>query len=111
MLHDARPQLIGDANLPRRARSDLLARDETVCQPAVNAGRVHVQDLRCLADRNQFPAGRLSRRLEARNIAIASQAADLVGGESFPGGGLAPLSIEDPRNDFVGIKSRQATKQ
>ena len=36
LLHDARPQLIGDSNLPRRAGSDLLAGDETICQPAMN---------------------------------------------------------------------------
>ena len=37
LLHDARPQLIGDSNLPRGARSDLLAGDEPIGQPAVNA--------------------------------------------------------------------------
>ena len=36
LLHDARPQFIIDANLPRRAWRDLLAGDESIGQPAVN---------------------------------------------------------------------------
>jgi len=41
LRHDARPQLSGDSNLPRSACSDLLTRDETIRQPAMNAGRIH----------------------------------------------------------------------
>ena len=111
LRHDARSQLIGDSNLPRRAWSDLLAGDETICQPAMNAGSIHAQNLRCLADRNQFSAGRLSRRLEARNIAVSAQAADLVGGEAFSGCGLASLAIQDSGDDFIGIESGQPAKQ
>ena len=109
--HNARTQLIVDANLPRRAGSDLLAGDETIGQPAMNAGRVHAQNLRRFADRNQFSGGRLSRRLEARNVAIAAQAADLVGGETFSGRRFASLAIEDSGDDFIRIKSRQAAQQ
>ena len=111
LLHDARSQLIGDANLPRRAGSDLLAGDEAIGQPAVNAGGVHAQNLRGLADRDQLSSGRLGRRLETRDIAIAAQTADLVGGEAFPDGGLASLTIEDSGDDFIGIKSGQTAQQ
>src|SRR3982751_4810765 len=69
LLHDARPQFIIDTNLPRRTRSDLLTRYETVRQPAMNAGCVHSQNLCRLANGNEFSAGRFSWRLEARDFA------------------------------------------
>src|SRR3954453_915080 len=93
LRHDARPQFIVDANLPRGARCDLLAGDETVGQPAVNTACVHAQKLRCFTNRNQLSAGWLSRRLEARNFAIPSQTADLIGGEAFTCSCLSPLTV------------------
>ena len=89
----------------------MLAGDEAICQPAVNRGSVHAQNLRRLANRNQFSLGRLSRRLEARDVAIAAQTADLVGGEAFAGRGFASLTIEDSGDDFIRIKSGQAAQQ
>jgi hypothetical protein len=57
-----------DANLPWRSWSNLFTGDEAVPQPAVNTGGVHPQDLRGLADRDQFSVGRLGCRLESRDI-------------------------------------------
>jgi hypothetical protein len=51
LLHDSHPQLIGDANLPWGAGSDLLARDKAICQPTVNGRGVEAEDLRRLANR------------------------------------------------------------
>jgi len=110
LLHDACPQLIGDSNLPRRPWSDLLAGDETICQPAMNTACVHAENLRGFPNRNQLPAGRFGRRLESRNIAIAPQAADLVSSETFASRRFASLAIQNPRDDFIGIKHGQAAK-
>src|SRR5579862_1816699 len=91
LLHDARPQFIIDANLPGRARCDLLAGDETICQPAMNAARVHAENPSRFANGDQFSIGRRGWRLKARDTAIPSQAADLVGGEAFSRCSLSSL--------------------
>ena len=106
LLHDARPQFIVDANLPRRTRCDLLAGDETICQPAMNAARVHAENLSRFANGDQFSMGWRGWRLKARDTAIPSQAADLVGGEAFPGGRLSSLTIQDAGDDFVRLLRR-----
>src|SRR5262249_43066437 len=72
LLHDARPQFIIDANLPRRTRCDLLAGDETICQPAVNTTCVHPENLRGLANRDQFSIRRRGWRLIAWDATISS---------------------------------------
>ena len=111
LRHDAGAQLLGDANLPRRAGSDLLAGNEAVGQPTVNAGGIHAENLRGLADGDQLSWGRLRGRLETRDITIAAQAADLVGGEAFPHGGAASLTIQNSGDDFIRIKSGQAAQK
>ena len=77
----------------------------------MNCGRIDAQDLRGLANRYEFPCGRLRRWLETRNLAIAAQAADLIGGEAFAGGAFASLSIQDSGDNVIGIKSSQAMQQ
>ena len=110
-MYDAGSQLIGDPNLPRRAGRELLAGDEAVRQPAMNARRIHAENLRRLANGNQFPAGRFSRRLESPNMAIAPQAANLVGSEAFARSGLSSLTIQNSGDRFIRIKIGQAPKQ
>ena len=111
LLHDARPQFIVDANLPRRAWRDLLAGDETIGQPAMNADVFMPRICAALRIETSSPLGGVGWRLESRDTAIASQAADLVGGEAFARCGLASLTIEDSGDDFIGIKSGQARQQ
>ena len=74
-------------------------------------GRIHSQNLRRLADRNQFAVWAARRWLESRDVAIASQTADLVGSEAFSSRRLAFLTIQDSGDDFIRIKSGQAAKQ
>ena len=93
------------------ARRDLLTGDEAICQPAMNTGSIHAQNLCRLADRNQFSGRWLSRRLEAGNVAIPPQAADLVGSEAFSGRCFATLAVQDSSDHFIGIKRGQAAKQ
>src|SRR5712691_6200898 len=93
------------------ARRDLLTGDEAICQPAMNTGSIHAQNLCRLADRNQFSGRWLSRRLEAGNVAIPPQAADLVGSEAFSGRCFATLAVQDSSDHFIRIKRGQAAKQ
>src|SRR5207247_3524312 len=110
LADDAGPQLIRDSNLPRCPWRDLLAGNETIGQPAMNAGRVHAQNLRRFPNRNEFACRRLRGWLESRNVAIAPEAADLVGGEALPGGRLTSLTIQNPSYDFVGIEGRETSE-
>jgi hypothetical protein len=111
LLDNPGAQLIGDANLPWRAGSDLLARDKAICQPAVNRRSVQAKNLCRLTNRRQFSWRWFSRRLEAGDVAIAAQAPDLVGREAFAGRGFALLAIEDAGDDFIRIKRGQAAQQ
>ena len=56
------------------------------------------------------PLGGSANGLKARNVAIAAQAADMVGREGFPSRGLASLPIEDAGDDFIRIKTNKAAK-
>jgi hypothetical protein len=77
----------------------------------MNSGSIDTQDLRGFANRRQFPGGWFRRRLESRNVSIATQAADLIGGEAFAGGVFVPLTIENASDDIVGVMSSKAGKQ
>ena len=77
----------------------------------MNARCVHAQNLRRFANRDELTSGRLSRGLEARDVAIAPQAADLVGGEAFARSCCSPLTIQNSGDHFIGIKHRQAPQQ
>ena len=101
LLQDPRPQLIGDANLPWGAGSDLLACDEAISQPTVNGRSVEAEDLRSFANRRQFSLRWLSRWLEAGNLTITAQTTDLVGRKALAGGGFASLAIEDAGDYFI----------
>src|SRR4030095_2818855 len=69
------------------------------------------QNLRRLANRNQLAGGRLSGRLESRNVAISPQAADLVCSEAFSCGCFASLPIENSGDDFIRIEGGQTAEQ
>src|SRR3954452_16772930 len=68
-------------------------------------------NLRRFANRNELASGRFSGGLEARDVAVAAQAADLIGGEALAGSRLAALTIQDSGDDFVRIKSGQTPEQ
>src|SRR2546428_212232 len=89
----------------------LLAGDEAVRQPAMNARRIHAENLRRLANGNQFPAGRFSRRLESPNMAMAPQAATVFGSEAFPRSVFSPLTIQNPGDPFTRKNLARARKK
>src|SRR5260370_28385388 len=111
LLHEACTQFVGDSNLPWRSGRNLFASNEAVIQPAMNGGRIDAQDLRRLANRHHVPRGWFGRRFIARNVAIATQATNLIRREALSRRGFASLTIENARDHIVGVMNSQTTKQ
>ena len=82
LLNKERLELIGDADAPRRARGDLFAGDEAVIEPAVERRGRDVEDFCGLPDGDWLPLRRLSRWLEAGDLPVPAQVADMAGGET-----------------------------
>ena len=106
-VDDARSQFFGDADLPRRARSNLFTSDEAFRQPTMDRGSIHAQDLRGLGMVTTSPCGGSAGRLKTRDVTIAAQTADLIGGKAFPARRPSPLTIQDAGYHLVGIERRQ----
>src|SRR5712692_3701924 len=103
--------LVGETNTPGCTGRQLFARDEAVIQPPMNRARHDVEDSRRLPNRHQVAGRWIGGRLEPRNIPVAAQASDLVGGETFAGRGLTSLLIQDAGDDLVGVMSGEAGKE
>src|SRR5207302_8103586 len=76
----------------------------------MNRGRVNAQDLCGLANRHNLPGGWLRRWLETRNVAIATQAADMKRREAFTARRCASLTIENAGDHVVRVMHGQTTK-
>ncbi len=77
----------------------------------MNRGSVDAQDLRCLANRHNLPSGRLRRQFVAWNVAIATQAANMIRREAFTARSFASLTIENAGDDIIRVMNGQTTKQ
>ena len=110
LLHEARAQLVGDADLPRRAGRELLGGDEAIVDPAMHRRRGDAEKLGGLLHGHQF-ADVGVRALEASDAPMRAQAADAVRREAHPCGGGAPLPIEDPGDHCVGIEHGEAANE
>jgi hypothetical protein len=80
---DAAAQLVGEANAPRGAWCQLLAGDDAVVEPTMNGGGCDAERRGGLFDRQRFAFGRRRRRLMAIDVPMATQIADVVGGEAM----------------------------
>src|SRR5713101_6872481 len=103
LFDEPSPQFIGDTDAPRGARSQLFASDEAVVEPTMNSRWSETEDLCRLLDGGKLTRWCISGGLEARNVAIAAQTADLIRSEAFPVSRLATLTIENTGNDIVGV--------
>ena len=103
LFDEARPQLVGHADVPRSTWRELLADDYPGDEPAVQCGRHHAEDLGGVLDGDEFAIGALSRRLTARDVAIAAQVADVSGAEALAAGRASALAIENAGDDGVGV--------
>src|SRR5215216_6509258 len=105
------PQLIGDTDAPGGAGSKLFAGDEAVAEPAMNSRWSETEDLCSPLDSGKFTRWCSSGRLEARDVAIATETTDLICGEALAVSGLATLTIENAGDDVVGVVSGQPSQQ
>ena len=104
-------QFVSYANLPRCARGELFTCDNALSQPAVKRRRCNTKDRGGLCNRNQFALRRLSGRREARDVAMPAQIADIIRRKALACPGSTILTIEDARDDGIGIVSGQASNQ
>ncbi|MDQ3688739.1 MAG: hypothetical protein M3406_01620 [Chloroflexota bacterium] len=96
VFDEAGAELVVDADLPGRAGGELFAGDEAVGAPAVDRGWRDVEDLGGLGDRDLLSVGRLGGGLVARDVAVAAQAADDLGGEALAGRRAAVRRLRMP---------------
>ena len=89
----------------------MFARDESFGEPAMNRGRSNLEDLRSAGDCYQLAFRGFCWRLEARDVAIPTQAPNLVCGETLTADGFASLTIENAGNDSVRVMNGQASNQ
>ena len=111
LLNETSTQLIGQADAPGRARSNLFSGNESIVDPSMKCRGGETQALGCIFKRHEISRGRFRRRLVVRNIAITAQAADLIRREALAGCRSASLTIENAGDDVVGVMNGQTTKQ
>ena len=87
--------------MPWRTRGDLFARDDSLGEPAMNRGRGNLQNVRSAGNRYQFALWGFCRGLEACNVAVSTQASNLVCSEPLTADGFTSLTIENAGNDSV----------
>src|SRR5919109_957464 len=104
-------ELIVDADPPGRAGGVLFAGDESVGQPAVDRGGRDLEDLGGAGDRQELAVGRVAGWLVARDLPVAAQAGDDLGGESLSGGRAAALAVEDSGDRGVVVVDGEPTHQ
>src|SRR5260370_2764968 len=111
LIDKASAQILGQANAPRSCRGQLLTADEAVIEPAVD-GRGGDSEYRCrLFDRQQLALREGRGRLEARDLPMPPQIADMVGGEAVTVSGLALLTGQEPSADRVVVMSGQTADE
>src|SRR5215472_11050522 len=95
VFRDARTQIVGEANAPRSTGGELFSGDDAIVEPAVN-GRSCDAERRCrLLNCQHLPFGRRRWRLVASDVPVATQTADVVGGEAMTVSGGALLPVEN----------------
>src|SRR5215475_6608877 len=92
---DARTQIVGEANAPRGAGGELFSCDDAVVEPTMNGGSCDVERRCYLFDCHHLTLGRRGRRLVASDVPVATQTADVIGGEAMTVSGRTLLPIEN----------------
>lgn len=111
LIDKASAQILGQANAPRSCRGQLLTGDKAVIEPAVD-GRGSDSEYRCrLFDRQQLALRAGRGRLEAWDLPMPPQIADMVGGETMTVSGLAILTVQYASDDSVRVMSGQTADE
>src|SRR5258708_39613814 len=85
--------------------------DEAVIEPAVDGRGGGSKDRGRLFDSQQLALGEGSGRLEARDIPLPPQTADMVGGKAVTVSGMTILTVEDTGDDGVWVISGQTANE
>jgi hypothetical protein len=106
-----RAQFLCHADAPRSARSELLAGDETVVEPAVHRRGSDAEKFCGSIDGRDLAVLFLWSGLETRDLPMRAQAADAIGGEAHTCSGGLALAIQDARDDGVGVVDRKTSHE
>src|ERR1700739_1057666 len=104
-------QILGQANAPGSSRGQLLSADQAVLEPAVYGRGGGSKDCGHLFDSQQLALGEGSGRLEARDVPLPPQTADMVGGKAVTVSGMTLLTVEDTGVDGVWVISGQTANE
>src|SRR6202045_1104000 len=104
-------QILRQANAPGSSRGQLLTADEAVIEPAVDGRGGGSKDRGRLFDSQQLALGEGSGRLEARDVPLPPQTADMVGGKAVTVSGMTILTVEDTGDDGVWVISGQTANE
>lgn len=107
-FNEATPQCIVDANAPWCPWGDLLARDESVVEPAVYGRRRKAKRLGGLLDAQKLARESLRGRLKAGDAPMPAQIADKPLSEPQAARRGAFLAVEDASDGGVVVMLRKA---
>src|SRR5246127_2471638 len=110
-IDKASAQILGQANAPRSCRGQLLTADEAVIEPSVDGRGGGSKDRGRSFDSQQLALREGSGRLEARDVPLPPQTADMVGSKAVTVSGMTILTIEDTGDDGVWVISGQTANQ
>src|ERR1700719_2768140 len=110
-IDKAGAQILRQASAQGSSRGDLLTADEAVIEPAVDGRGGGSKDRGRLFDSQQLALGEGSGRLEARNVPLPPQTADMVGGKAVTVSGMTILTVEDTGDDGVWVISGQTANE
>src|SRR5262245_36842942 len=108
---EAGPHLVGEADAPRSARCDLLARDDAIVDEAMNRRRCDAECDGSTLDGQQLAFGSVGLRNEAWNVPVFAQAAYTVAFEAKAARCPAALPIEYADDHRVGVVHSHSTDE
>src|SRR5437660_12787326 len=98
-----RAQFVGEADLPRSTRCELLAANEAILKPAVQRGCRHTQLTGGFGHCDQLPIRWIGRWLVPWNVPVRTQASDGYRGEPLAACTPATLTIENAGDHGIRI--------
>jgi hypothetical protein len=111
LLGEACAEFLGQADLPGRAWSDLLATQEAGLQPAMEGGWGDAQPTRRFSHGHQVAVWRFCRWLMPRDVPRGAHARDDGGRESLSPSTAPPLAVENTGDHCVGVMHGQTTEE
>ncbi len=111
LFQKAFSKLFIDPNLPGSTGSDLFPGDKAICQPSMDCGRSHSQNLSCFLDGDQLSRRWIGWGAETRNLPMTAKSPDPIGRERKSSRSLLALPAEDPGDQGIGVMLGQTADQ